>query len=144
MDYPGQPREKNGRFAEGKLLTSSGEGGKLQSSAKVSATGANKFDKGFSEDNLSAHWDGAHSHAKEYPKLTKEEYAQRALDLVQSPVGGNIDGYKNARGQVVRYDKSSNDFVAGKPDLGIATMFKPSAGERYFIRLKERDGVGDE
>ncbi len=35
MDYPGQPREKNGRFAEGKLLTSSGEGGKLQSSAKT-------------------------------------------------------------------------------------------------------------
>lgn len=35
MDYPGQPREKNGRFAEGKMLTSSGESGTLQSSQKV-------------------------------------------------------------------------------------------------------------
>lgn len=35
MDYPGQPREKNGRFAEGKMLTGGGETGKLQSSQKV-------------------------------------------------------------------------------------------------------------
>ena len=35
MDYLGQPREKNGRFAEGKMLTSSGESGTLQSSQKV-------------------------------------------------------------------------------------------------------------
>ena len=29
MDYPGQPREKNGRFSEGKLLTGGGESGKI-------------------------------------------------------------------------------------------------------------------
>lgn len=35
IDYPGQPREKNGWFAEGKMLTGGGETGKLQSSQKV-------------------------------------------------------------------------------------------------------------
>ena len=143
-DYPGQPREKNGQFAEGKMLTGSKEAGTLQSSKKVSGSGANRFQQGFSSQNLNAHWDGPHSHAKEYPELTKEEYAQRALELVQSPVSGSVDGYKNARGQVVRYDRATNDYVVGNPDLGIATMFKPSAGNRYFDRLKERDGVQDE
>ena len=35
LDYPGQPREKNGRFAEGKMLTGHGETGTLQSSPNV-------------------------------------------------------------------------------------------------------------
>lgn len=129
------------------MLTEGEETGTLQSSQsppEVSGTGANHFEKGFSPYNLDAHWSGPHSHAKEYPEWTKEEYSQRALELIQSPVGGTIDGYKNGRGQVVRYDRATNDYVAGIPGQGIATMFKPSAGEKYFDRLKERDGIPDE
>ena len=35
LGYPGQPREKNGRFAEGKILTGGSETGTLQSSPSV-------------------------------------------------------------------------------------------------------------
>ena len=147
MDYPGQPREKNGRFSNGKMLTGEHESSTMKSSKSVSATGANRFEKGFSSVNLSRHFGGGGSsdHSTQYPEFTKEQYAQRALDLIQSPADGKrILGYKNAQGQVVRYDKEANDYVAGDPRIGIATMFKPKAGERYFNRLKERDGIADE
>ena len=135
----------NGRFTSGGGLTAGGESGTIQSSPKISATGVNHFKQGFSQHNLDEHWSGAHSHAKEYPGYTKEQYAQRALELVQSPADGkNILGYKNADGQVARYDRATNDYVVGNPEIGIATMFKPSAGEKYFNRLKERDGISDE
>ena len=97
--------------------------------------------------NLSKHFGGGgpSDHSAQYPGFTKEQYAQRALDLIQSPADGKrILGYKNAKGQVVRYDKEANDYVAGDPRIGIATMFNPKAGERYFNRLKERDGIEDE
>lgn len=146
LDYPGQPREKNGWFSHGKMgLTGGGKSDKMQSSQKVSATGANRFEKGFSKNNLDRHWkDGSSDHSAEYPGWTKEQYANRALELVQKPVGGNIYGYKNKAGQVVRYDSDANDYVAGIPEKGIATMFKPSSGKRYFDRLKERDGIKDD
>lgn len=110
---------------------------------KVSATGVNKFSKGFSKKNLDAHWEGgktAHSHKTEYPGMTKQQYAEKALDLVQQPVKGNILGYKNKNGQVCRYDKDTNDYVKGRPSEGIATMFKPKDGEAYFKRRLEKEG----
>ena len=58
--------------------------------------------------------------------------------------GQRILGYKNSQGQVARYDRTTNDYVVGNPQIVIATMFKPKAGEEYFNRLKERDGVSDE
>lgn len=64
-------------------------------------------------------------------------YAQRALELVQMPVGGNIMGYKTSKGEVVRYDKSSKDYVKGNPKLGIKTMF--TATEDYYLRRKAKD-----
>ena len=45
---------------------------------------------------------------------------------------------------MVCYDKEANDYVAGDPRIGIATMFQPKAGKRYFNWLKERDGIEDE
>ncbi|HWQ41309.1 MAG TPA: anti-CBASS Acb1 family protein, partial [Desulfosporosinus sp.] len=119
------PRSENGQF-----------GSKAGETEKVSARGANTFSKGFSEHNLKVH---IKSHGKEYPDLTDKEYEQRALDLVQRPVGSDIEGYTNSNGQVIRYDKKNNDFVKGKPGLGIATMFKPKSGMKYFISQKERN-----
>lgn len=106
----------------------------------ISATGPNKFTQGFSQRNLEAHWDGTHGHSRQYPGMTMQEYAKRALELIQKPVRGNVLGYKNAQGQIVRYDRETNDFVKGHPSLGIATMFKPAAGEAYFLRKKEQEG----
>jgi hypothetical protein len=123
------PRDKDGKFG-------SGEGSCQASSSKVSDAGANKFAKGFSKNNLRTHMT---KHGREYPGMNDQQYAQRALDLVQQPVGGDIHGHSNSKEQVVRYDARENDFVKGKPDVGIATMFKPASGLNYYIRQKSRD-----
>lgn len=127
------PRREDGKFGSG------GGGAKPAASASKpappSATGANRFERGFSRKNLHVH---IKKHGKEYPELSKEEYATKALDLVQSPVGGDIDGYANDLGQVIRYDRKNNDFVKGIPSVGIATMFKPTNGAAYFEGEKKR------
>lgn len=127
------PRREDGKFGSG------GGGATPTASASKpappSATGANRFERGFSRKNLHVH---IKKHGKEYPELSKEEYAAKALDLVQSPVGGDIDGYANDLGQVIRYDRKNNDFVKGIPSVGIATMFKPTNGAAYFEGEKKR------
>ena len=104
--------------------------------------GENEFLRGFSDNNLSSHWGGKHDHSKQYPGMSKEQYAQRALDLAQSAADNKeILGYQNEKGQIVRYDRKNNDFVKGDPSKGIATMFKPDDGESYFNRWKSKEGV---
>lgn len=131
----------SGRYPKG-----SGEKGEGKSEMRSSAKGANKFAKGFSTANLKAHFGsgGEHDHIKQYPGVTREQYAQMALDLVQKEVGGSVKGYKNKLGQVVRYDSATGDFVKGHPDKGIATMFKPDNGDDYFDRWNKKEGIEDE
>ena len=140
----------NGRFTSGPGggLTKSGGSGTIKSSQKVSATGENRFEKGFTEKNLDGHWNGstkAHSHKGEYPEWTKEQYAARALELVQSAADGeNILGYVTKDGAVARYDTRTNDYVKGYPNGGIKTMFKPDLGRKYFENWKKQEGIDDE
>jgi len=108
----------------------------------ISGRGANIFEKGFSEENLNEHWTGGDSdHSREY---FKEQYAQEALDLMQSATSDTILGYKNALGQIVRYDKVKNNFVKGHPNEGIATMFKPYDKLAYFENLKQIEAVEED
>lgn len=137
--------DKSGKFAAGgkfisKSIDNSNSGGIMKSSPKISALGENKFKRGFSEHNLEKHWSGESSHKEQYPEFTKQQYAKRALELIQSKADGkNILGYKNSKDQVIRYDTKTNDFVKGKPDKGIATMFKPSGGISYYKKQSEND-----
>lgn len=88
------------------------------------------------------HFGGSHDHSKEYPGWTKKQYAKRALELIQSPADGkNILGYRIGTSTVVRYDIRTNDYVKGSPETGIATMFKPKKGSKYFHeRYREEHG----
>lgn len=139
------PRDGDGKFSESgssgqsKAESQQKNNAREQQEIKVSATGANKFKKGFSSKNLDAHWDGDHAHKDQYPNMTKKQYAERALDLIQQPVGGKVDGYQKNDGKIVRYDKESNDIVVGHPEKGIATMFKPKNGYKYFLANRKRD-----
>ena len=108
---------------------------------EISALGANKFEQGFSQKTLDAHWGGSRDHSKEYEGFTKEQYAKRALELVQSAADGkNILGYKLSDGTIVRYDVKTFDYVKGHPKYGIYTMFKPNAKSDYFHRKKRDEG----
>ena len=111
--------------------------GRFSSKSGVSASGVNKFLKGFSPQNLSVHWS---THKDEYPGLSKKEYSERALSLIQKATDKNVLGYKTAGGKVVRYDKNANDIVIGNPVKGIATMFKPHSKEKYYKSQRDRDG----
>lgn len=116
-----------------------------QSGKSISATGANKFDKGFTEANLMRHF---MKHGSEYPKMTDAEYNEYALKLIQQPVTDDILGYKTSGGAVVRYKVSTNDFVKGYPEGGIASMYKPKGdatkGYRYFEKLRDEEGFLDD
>ena len=134
---------KDGKFTSGKKINNksidnSNSGGIMKSSSKISATGENKFERGFSKKNLDKHWDGSSSHKDQYKNMTKKQYSERALELIQKPVGGDIKGYKNNLDEIVRYDVKNNDFVKGNPAKGIKTMFKPSSGEKYYIMQEKR------
>ena len=104
-----------------------------------SANGANPSIPAFTQKSLDDHWGGKSDHSGEYPGFTKEQYAERALELVRMPASENILGYKAANGSIVRYDKTTNDFVKGF-NTGVASMFKPTGGKEYFKRQLRYDG----
>ncbi len=157
FDENKHPQREDGKFGakgespDGKLpkspneqLTNEENSGKLKSYQKISAIGKNTFLKGFSKRNLNRHWDGDskhHGHKDMYPEMTKEQYAKRALDLVQSETNEHILGYATKAGAVARYDVRTNDFAKGDPNGGIATMFKPTLGKKYFDKWKKREGI---
>lgn len=99
----------------------------------ISAKGANLSLPGFSTDNLDRHWNGGispngkniHGHKDEFKGLTKEQYAQRALEMIRSAVDDeDIEGYMNTKGQIVRFNNKTGEFVKGD-ERGIATFYKP-------------------
>ena len=80
----------------------------------------------------------------EYTHLTLEQYKQKALDLIQSEVGGDIMGYRTEGGKIVRWNKATNDYATAWLDGNIKTMMQltgrsQAAKERRFEYLKNRD-----
>ena len=104
----------------------------------ISPNGANKFlVRGFkNRQALLNHWK---DHGEQYPNFTAEQYEQRALELIESEVNENILGHIDKTGAIIRYDKTTNDFVKGRPLKGIFTMFKPIDGENYYFRALKGD-----
>lgn len=118
----------------------------------TSAKGANKFTNGFkNKQKRNNHFS---KHKSEYVGdniTTPEQYEKRALELAQSSCNQTILGYKNAQGEIVRYDTLKNDFVKGNPEKHIFTMFKPcydeikkgnkKAGLEYFLGELSKEGI---
>ena len=104
----------------------------------ISPSGANKFlVRGFkNRQKMKNHWK---DHSLQYLGFTEEQYENRAISLIESPVDDNILGHIDKSGVIVRYDKNTNDFVKGHPLKGIFTMFKPEAGIEYYFGQKEED-----
>lgn len=107
----------------------------------TSPSGANTFlVRGFkNRQKLMNHWQNGRTHRDEYPNFTIEQYVQRALELLEQPVGENILGHADQYGHVIRYDKTTNDFAKWHPYKGIITMFKPEDGEDYYARALKGD-----
>ena len=106
-----------------------GDDGKFQGKegSSLSPTGANTFEvQGFrSAQMLNNHWkDHKAEYADDERVNSKEDYLKVALNLLQSPVGGSIVGHIDGHGNVIRYDKDTNDFAKGNPKRGVTTMYK--------------------
>ena len=91
-----------------------------------SATGTNPDIPEFSDKNLNRHFGSGlgSDHSGQYPGFTKEQYAQRAIELARKPVCNGIKGYKSTKGKytgsIVRYDMLTNDWVRAYPTSGVA------------------------
>lgn len=139
------PRGLDGKFCAADGMTVAGGSTRgsdtVDSDGKLSPTGANIFQvQGFrSKQKLNNHW-GDHG-LKQYqddPDVnSKEDYLNRALALVQSPVGGNIMGHIDGNGNVIRYDTIKEDFVKGNPLKGVYTMFKATID--YYNDMRKGD-----
>ena len=108
----------------------------------VSSTGVNHFlVRGFANrQKLMNHWANGRTHRDEYPQFaTPEEYEAYALELCESRVGGDILGHKDGYGNVVRYNRATNDFAKGNPQKGVRTLMKPELGEAYYWQRKKED-----
>ncbi|MCI1959691.1 MAG: minor capsid protein [Clostridia bacterium] len=137
------PYQKNFDYNAAKGLSM--ELNNSQDSDKIKATGENIFKNGFTEKALKRHIE---KHLNEYDKMTPKEYNDYALNLIQQAVSDDIYGYKTSEGTIVRYRKSTNDFVKGYPDTGIATMFKPKGnnkkGYKYYKEQEEKEGLDND
>ena len=96
---------KTGRFTSGKGVDNITESGIIE----PSATGANELKiKGFkNKQKLNNHWKNGRTHQKEYIPdgiITAEQYEKRAVELLESPVGGAILGHIDKSGTIIRYD----------------------------------------
>ena len=106
---------------------------------EISALGINIFKFGFSPENLAVHWKKHISEYKEYKSA--EQYAHEALRLIQLPTNFMVLGYKNSKGQVIRYDIETKNFVKGHPNVGIATMHKLDNGIEDYYDKERKEAV---
>lgn len=129
------PRRENGQFGTGSTNAEKSD------SVRPSPSGANRLQvRGFaSRQHLMNHWKNGRTHQEEYPGLTVEQYAERAVRLAEMPTGGDILGHVDKDGIVVRYDRKENDFVKANIKKGIRTMFKPETGEKYYQQMLKED-----
>ena len=84
----------------------------------------------FRRGQLDAHFG---KHRQEWPEgMTREQYDRGAKDLLARPRGGDILGHTRADGDILRYNKATNELAIMGKDGTIRTYFRPSGGMRYW------------
>jgi pyocin large subunit-like protein len=84
-----------------------------------------------SQELLDSHY---MKHASEFGNITKEQYLKGAQNLTNP--GGNILTKARSNGDILFYNKSTNEFAVKASDGTIRTYFKPTDGIDYFNRQK--------
>ena len=77
-------------------------------------------------------------HGREFGSITMEQYLRGAQELRDRPAGGAILEASRPDGSVTRFDRDSGDFIAFSRDGVIRTYFRPTDGERYYMRQLRR------
>jgi len=76
-------------------------------------------------------------HASDYGagNITKAAYLKRAQDLFLRPAGGDILEFIRPNGDVLRYNKRTNEFGVRTASDRIRTLFRPKDGYQYWLML---------
>jgi len=64
--------------------------------------------------------------------MTIDKYLAKARELLNMPVGKNIEGFVSKNGFTFRYNKLTNEFATAKPDGTIETLFRPKQSLAYW------------
>ena len=89
--------------------------------------GGNKF---ASDDLLDSHYQ---KHGQEFGDITKNAYLKQADNLVNSN-GSNVVTKTRSNGDILYYNKATNEFAVKASNGSIRTYFKPTGGLDYFNR----------
>ena len=89
-----------------------------------------------SRQKLAEHYE---KHGAEFGSISLAEYLRQAQAMRDRPAGGDLLEFTRADGVTTRYDRATGAFIAFNADGTIRTFFKPNAGERYFLRQRDRD-----
>jgi pyocin large subunit-like protein len=87
-----------------------------------------------SEKHLDDHYVKHVIRQKEFGSISKEEYLQRAQELVTSEPGGDILVKRRSNGDRLFYNQRTNEFAVLTENGIIRTFFKPRDGIDYFRR----------
>lgn len=79
-------------------------------------------------------------HLYEYGDILPEEYLGIAQELLAAPLNDDVEGFVTEDGFIFKYRHSTNDFVIGRPDGHISTLFKPVDGREYWEEEKRKRG----
>lgn len=71
---------------------------------------------------------------KEFGNITMDEYLEGARKLINSKPNGNILTKTRSNGDILFYNKSTNEFAVVTKHGVIRTYFKPREGIKYFNR----------
>jgi pyocin large subunit-like protein len=94
-----------------------------------------KFEN-FAEGKLYEHYDKHVIQRAEWgpgAPLTQEVYLQKARELLNSRIEGDIEGFVSKNGYTFRYNRATNELATAKPDGTIETIFRPKDGHVYWL-----------
>jgi pyocin large subunit-like protein len=71
--------------------------------------------------------------------MSAGDYVNYAQRLLNTAVGGDIDGFIDKSGEVWRHNKATNDFAKARKNGIIKTLYKPTS-KTYWQRMKGEHG----
>lgn len=77
-------------------------------------------------------------HLPEFPGLSDKEYVENARKILNSQIGGVIEGFIDKSGEVYRYNTETNEFAKARKNGIIKTYYKPTS-PTYWERQKGKN-----
>lgn len=149
LDKSGMSAKMDGGSGSGNHGHKGRPGQQGGSAPKASAEGKNKPCTGFQNQSAvkrhKKHW-------TEFGVTSNADYEKLAIDFIKQPVGGKIDGYVTADGEVVRFNVDTGEYGKGVPGGRLVTYFKAkfkngqvnlAEANNYFNHLKKEEGDQD-